>query len=215
MTNGTSQGLFVVVAIVIFGIFILISYLLFRDTLKPSLSSIFTEGLTQSNCAVNGEDESNPICNPKFNNSFKINQCIKIGFVDNNNASGTTGFPEIWSATDSSTRTINLKPYLDKGASLNIENGLVEISTMDDRGVIVKNDYLNNGFGSDKYRKLYVSINQESDVYLGYSDFPNIGWGKNKGLKLRIGELNTIKFTYENVYGGKTFYTFQVKIVNE
>lgn len=215
MTNGTSQGLFIVVAIIIFGIFILISYLLFRDTLKPSLSSIFTDGLTQSNCTVNGEDESTSLCNPKFNNSFKITKCVNIGFVDNNNVFGTTGFPEIWSATDSSTRTINLKPYLDKGASLNIENGLVEISTINDTGIYVKEDYLNNGFGSDKSRKLYVSINQEPDVYLGYSDSPNVGWGKNKGLKLRIGELNTIKFAYENVYGGKTIYTFQVKIVNE
>lgn len=48
MTNGTSQGLFVVVAIVIFGIFVLISYLLFKDTLKPSLSGIFSDSLEQS-----------------------------------------------------------------------------------------------------------------------------------------------------------------------
>lgn len=99
--------------------------------------------------------------------------------------------------------------------SLNIENGLVEIYTIGDRGVYVKEDYLNNGFGSDKSRKVYVSINQEPDVYVGHSDYPNTYWGKNKGLKVRIGELNTIKFTYENVYGGKTVYTFQVKIVNE
>lgn len=32
MTNGTSQGLFVVVAIIISGVFIAISYLLFRNT---------------------------------------------------------------------------------------------------------------------------------------------------------------------------------------
>lgn len=48
MTNGTSQGLFIVVAIIIFGIFIAISYLLFRDTLKPSLSTIFTDSLEQA-----------------------------------------------------------------------------------------------------------------------------------------------------------------------
>ena len=48
MTNGTSQGLFVVVAIVIFGIFVLISYLLFRDTLKPSLANISTDSLEQA-----------------------------------------------------------------------------------------------------------------------------------------------------------------------
>ena len=48
MTNGSSQGLFVVVAIVIFGIFVLISYLLFKDNLKPSLSRIFNDSLEQS-----------------------------------------------------------------------------------------------------------------------------------------------------------------------
>lgn len=48
MTNGTSQGLFVVIAIIIFGIFVGISYLLFRDTLKPSLSGIFTDSLEQA-----------------------------------------------------------------------------------------------------------------------------------------------------------------------
>lgn len=114
MTNGTSQGLFVVVAIIIFGIFVLISFLLFKDNLKPTLANIFTDGLTQSNCTVSGQDESSSTCNPKFNNSFEITQYV-IGFVDNNNAFGTTSLPEIWSATDSSTRTINLKPYLDNG----------------------------------------------------------------------------------------------------
>lgn len=55
MTNGTSQGLLVVVAIIIFGVFIVISYLLFRNTLKPSLSTIFTDSLEQSNCSLSGE----------------------------------------------------------------------------------------------------------------------------------------------------------------
>ncbi|HCR2865860.1 hypothetical protein [Enterococcus faecium] len=41
MTDGASQGLFVIVAVVIFGIFVLIAYLLFRDTLKDSLHGIF------------------------------------------------------------------------------------------------------------------------------------------------------------------------------
>lgn len=47
MTNGTSQGLFIVVAIIIFGIFIAISYLLFRNTLKPSLSTIYCDSFEQ------------------------------------------------------------------------------------------------------------------------------------------------------------------------
>ncbi|MEQ2561324.1 hypothetical protein, partial [Sutterella wadsworthensis] len=43
MTNGSSQGLFVVIALIIFGIFVFISYLLFRDTMKPSLARIYCD----------------------------------------------------------------------------------------------------------------------------------------------------------------------------
>ena len=59
MTNGASQGLFVIVAVVIFGIFVLISYMLFRDNLKPSLSSIFTDSLEQVEKNLNGENDGN------------------------------------------------------------------------------------------------------------------------------------------------------------
>lgn len=55
MTNGTSQGLFVVVAIIIFGIFVLISYMLFKDNLKPTLANIFTDGLKQGTCNLISE----------------------------------------------------------------------------------------------------------------------------------------------------------------
>lgn len=48
MTNGTSQGLFVIIAVVIFGIFTLISYLLFQDVLSPKLTSIFDTSLDSS-----------------------------------------------------------------------------------------------------------------------------------------------------------------------
>lgn len=47
MTEGSSQGLFVVVAVVIFGIFVGISYLLFRENLTPSLSKIFCDSFIQ------------------------------------------------------------------------------------------------------------------------------------------------------------------------
>lgn len=48
MTNGSSQGLFVIVAVVIFGIFVLISYVLFRDNLKVGLASIFGDSTEQA-----------------------------------------------------------------------------------------------------------------------------------------------------------------------
>lgn len=42
MTDGSSQGLFVVLGIIIFGIFVAISYTLFRDQLTPSLANVFS-----------------------------------------------------------------------------------------------------------------------------------------------------------------------------
>lgn len=41
MTEGTSQGLFIVVSIVIFGIFVVLAYILFEDTLSPAMASMF------------------------------------------------------------------------------------------------------------------------------------------------------------------------------
>lgn len=46
MTDGASQGLFVIVAVVIFGIFVAISYVIFKDNLAPSMSSIFTDSIS-------------------------------------------------------------------------------------------------------------------------------------------------------------------------
>lgn len=48
MTNGTSQGLFVIIAVVIFGIFVGISYLIFQDSLRPKLTSIFDTSLEEA-----------------------------------------------------------------------------------------------------------------------------------------------------------------------
>ena len=48
MTDGASQGLFVIVAVVIFGIFVLIAYLLFRDNLKDALNGIFQKATSDA-----------------------------------------------------------------------------------------------------------------------------------------------------------------------
>lgn len=67
MTDGSSQGLFVIVAVVIFGIFVFISYLLFRDTMKPALSKLFTDSFSQVNLDdgdnINQEGDNEPIEN--------------------------------------------------------------------------------------------------------------------------------------------------------
>lgn len=206
MTNGTSQGLFVVVAIVIFGIFILTSYLLFRDNLKPTLTNIFTDGVEQANCSLAGSDESTPTCNPTFNNSFKLTGKVKLGI-------GKAPYTIIWTPDAPSIRTINLTE--DDRYSSSIENNTVEISCIDISGVIVKQEFLDNGFGKDVTKKGYVSINGGEDIYLGSTAYSSSAWGIEKHLKLKIGQINTIKFTFENVYGGKTTFDFQVNIINE
>lgn len=86
MTNGTSQGLFIVVAIIIFGIFIAISYLLFRDTLKPSLSTIFTDSLEQAEGNLTRKTLS-----PQYPKITEEQKYVKIR--SENNGAGET---EIW-----------------------------------------------------------------------------------------------------------------------
>lgn len=46
MTEGGNQGLFVIIAVVIFGIFVLISYLLFGDKMKTGLATIYCDAFT-------------------------------------------------------------------------------------------------------------------------------------------------------------------------
>ncbi len=48
MTSGTSQGLFIVIAIIIFGLFVGISYTIFGHTLKPTLAGIFTDATEET-----------------------------------------------------------------------------------------------------------------------------------------------------------------------
>ncbi|MGM8155806.1 hypothetical protein [Enterococcus faecalis] len=97
MTDGASQGLFVIVAVVIFGIFILISYVLFRDNLKTSLSNIFTDGLEQAEDAIDQKiitkitivAKQNVIKNLKKNQSeeYYINEFTNVfEFRDQGNA---------------------------------------------------------------------------------------------------------------------------------
>ena len=61
MTNGTSQGLFIVVAIVIFGIFVGMSYTLFGDEMAPALVDLFGDSTEQADAILKGTviDENN------------------------------------------------------------------------------------------------------------------------------------------------------------
>ena len=54
MTDGTSQGLFIVVAIVIFGIFVVLAYILFEDSLSPTLANMFSDATETATKRLNG-----------------------------------------------------------------------------------------------------------------------------------------------------------------
>lgn len=82
MTDGSSQGLFVIVAVVIFGIFVAISYVIFSDSLSPSLASIFRDSTHQATMNLHGslnEDIwSNVLVHPTFNNLHWDNETYPL-----------------------------------------------------------------------------------------------------------------------------------------
>lgn len=69
MTNGTSQGLMVVVAVVIFGIFVLIAYALFGGQLKTSLATIVDDSTQMSRMA---KPETDVADLPRYDSSCSI-----------------------------------------------------------------------------------------------------------------------------------------------
>ena len=78
MTEGSNQGLFVIVAIVIFGIFVSIVYLLFGDNLKPALSSIFKDSFENVNNVL-GIDSSGDLSNLPYDDWVK--ELEDMGYV--------------------------------------------------------------------------------------------------------------------------------------
>ena len=76
MTEGGSQGLFVVVAVVIFGIFVSIAYLLFDDTLKPALAGIFKDGIFQAEESLDGTASGGEVDGSTGNVSIDISKDV-------------------------------------------------------------------------------------------------------------------------------------------
>lgn len=151
MTNGSSQGLFVIVAVVIFGLFIAISYILFTDTLQPSLANIFNdttekslEDLTPNDLykypqrTHSVKDGENSIT--KEGNNYIIENMNQTYFEEENNhyfGMGFGAYPDYKINTDY-TFTFNLKlmegslrslgghmPYSAKNVSLKINEDYV------------------------------------------------------------------------------------------
>lgn len=222
MTDGNSQGLLVIVAVVIFGIFVLISYLLFRDNLKPSLSGIFTDGLEQANCAISNEDESNPICNPKFNNSheFLSNGSVGIGFADKKETgeiTNTSNIINIWENSNSNSEilSISISEYQKKYPKQNliIEDNMVLMRDINLKKLYVKDSFLSNGYQLTEKNNLEIIVNNELvRVANNYKDnIDSTSFISN--YYLEIGEINTIQIVYTNSYGGISKFKYQVNIL--
>lgn len=213
MTNGTSQGLFVVVAIVIFGLFVLMSYILFRDTLKPSLTAIFEDGVVQAKCEV-GSNNLDKDCNPTFNDAYQVTGGLSLGLTNKNMPTATIKSYSIWKQSDQSPRTINVASVY---SSLDIVDGAVLVGSLDDFGTSIKKEFVDMGFGSDLTRDIYLQINNQPEVFVGKATGSNSYWGtlRAKGLRLKIGETNTVKITFINKYGGKSVFETKVTVINQ
>lgn len=102
MTDGSSQGLFVIVAVVIFGIFVLISYILFRDTMKPSLAKIYCDAFTMTSkrtglgkagdCSVDSGDGSG-------GDGTGSNDETSMTYYKIRDADEANGWSEVWVLT--------------------------------------------------------------------------------------------------------------------
>lgn len=235
MTNGTSQGLFVVIAIIIFGIFIFISYLLFRDTLKPSLGGIFTDGLEQANCSFNGENPLNEICNPTYNGSLsKMNKDFTFSILMKSQDKQNVYFGSSFINFDNHnvTQTINLQDLVntDRKPVINGEEiSIVSMGVGFEGNELFKNKFPDKNF--DRYKNIEVSNNITNSeamfgnggllgyYSLGFISFDGVGGVsgniiEKKILKLKIGQINEIKIVATNNYGGKSIFNYKIKVIN-
>lgn len=124
MTEGSNQGLFVIVAVIIFGIFVLISYLLFSDDLKSGLGSIFEDSLDQAIKDLTGEEDEDLI-DAEINREYGDYVFSRLREGDKVNSS------DIW------VRAIKLKD-----GTLHIEGASYENFSFDEGRGVVGGDFI-------------------------------------------------------------------------
>lgn len=93
MTSGSSQGLFVIVAVVIFGIFVAISYLLFNNQLKTGLGTIFSEVVSEEHSekvALINTSEQTPIYVEYVVNSKGTVEILRTGMTKTSLGNGSS-----------------------------------------------------------------------------------------------------------------------------
>lgn len=212
MTNGTSQGLFAIIAIVIFGIFIFISYLLFKDNLNPTLANIFTDGFEQTNCQFDTTKIKTIKCNPTFNNSFD-SKSIGLQF------SGYAGMFEAQKTDNSDILMIDINNRPD--IQINQETNTVELGSINISGITKDKSFTyENGYTKNNELTLTLTVNQDKPLEYNKAEYAyNMSWktvsqSTNYQPQLAINQINTFKIELVNAYGGKTVKTIRVKIIH-
>lgn len=130
MTNETSQGLFIVVAIIIFGIFVYIVYLLFGDNLKGSLTTIFADGLTQAETSLSSESDLKSYKTEGNTTYVKVNDQLYLRLYDDGigwrivGSSPTEEMSDFRDGSNLSIITLNLPDKVDGKVIYSINSGL-------------------------------------------------------------------------------------------
>lgn len=188
MTNGTSQGLFIIVAVIIFGIFVLISYLLFGDKLKTGLANIFDDSLEQVEYEVTGIIKSKPLTGQEEDEQF-IYAKIRTGSGDDTDIWGKFQKESNNELTLLSVNNDNNKENYSAGLGINgntpnssgtVKNGsLVIPNTINGKKVTKIGDNafressLNGTFSAPSVREVGESAFLRT-VFTGDFDLPNI-----------------------------------------
>lgn len=137
MTNGTAQGLYVIVAVVIFGIFVGISSLIFQDSLRPKLASIFCNAFTQV-----GEQTgfSTGVCGMDKDSSLDgfYNLDSKISFGDNSVISFNDVDYKAYSYFKLTTNNFNDDEYSPLSAFVEIHTYVPDFSSYDNPKIYIK-----------------------------------------------------------------------------
>ncbi|MBN2921636.1 leucine-rich repeat domain-containing protein [Enterococcus avium] len=129
MTNGTSQGLFIVVAIIIFGIFVFFVYLIFGDNLKGSLTTIFADGLTQTSNNLQSETDLKSYKTDGNTTYVKVNDQLYLALYNDGigwrvvaSAPNETDFTS--NGSNLTANSLNLPDKVDGKAIYSINSGL-------------------------------------------------------------------------------------------
>lgn len=136
MTEGSSQGLFVIIAVIIFGIFVAIAYLLFQDHLKIGLSNIFENGISSSTGENKPNDGSIESVFPDKTLQYIIKENMK--FKHNENITDFRDLEVLYAVTDDSSDCALIAFCLpkDKIVGLKSLEGVQELTKLQELSIV-------------------------------------------------------------------------------